>query len=195
MKVKEAIELIKNSPMDGQSDYQRLCQLFRQECDDRIQSRVHKSKPTQSLVEGVIKEVKDWVVKVSEGIELSDEEKESILKYEPETVYAKYRLIEPKAEKQIKDMQRAYLMGRPPIEALTNEGLNAITSMILGSMVADVTKLVDKPFCPYGVAARFCPKQETYSDSRKGLPTSVDDIQFFCTIDPANCDWKGAKDE
>lgn len=54
-------------------------------------------------------------------------------------------------------------------------------------------QLSDKPICPHGVKARFCPHHETLYDTRKTpIPTSVEQLQFYCNADPEKCDWKGA---
>ncbi|GAJ21262.1 hypothetical protein ES708_10569 [subsurface metagenome] len=52
-------------------------------------------------------------------------------------------------------------------------------------------RLSNKAICPYGVDARHCKSQETLYDSRIGIPTSVEQLQFYCNADPEKCDWEG----
>jgi len=195
MKVKEAVAELANSPSEDL--YRNITKLYREESYARIKLRSHGNKPSQSLIEGVVDEMDDWISKVAKGMGLSDEAISS-LGTDRAAIFIEYKLLEPKAEKQLVSMRKAYLRGQMPIEVLTEEGLKAISDTMIGKLMQEARQyeakaLLDKPVCPHGVEARFCKHQESYFDKRIGLPRYVEDIQFFCVLKdgPEKCDWKG----
>lgn len=218
MKAKEAIELIKKEAEDEEGLYKGLCEMMQYEIEARIKLRSHGKNPTDNLVSGVIDEVGDWGQKVGRGLDLDDKTIETAVHSERGAGFAKYRMVDLIAAKQMKQMRRAYLSGKAPIEVLTKEGLDAIGEMMIGRMMQEARELVDgeegpsigraqhakianelglsdKPFCPYGIEARHCKNCETlYSPTKEApFPTCVEQLQFFCKADPKKCDWEGKK--
>lgn len=189
MKVKEAIVHLMG--IEEKDLYKSMVQLYRDESEARIKLRAHDAKPTQGLVDSIMSEMEHWITQVARGVGLEDETLKTLLG-ERGVLYAKYRMIDPVAAKQLLKMRHAYQRGQAPIEVLTTEGLEAIGNMMVGQMVQSAREATekmypDRPLCPHGVKARFCEKQESFS---REIPQSVEDVQFYCKIDPEKCDWK-----
>jgi hypothetical protein len=201
MKVKEAIEKYHNS-----TDLRKeLNDLFYNECVSRVNLRLHNKnpnynpiKPTYNLIDGVIKEVSDWLIKVANGVSFDRKELAGIIKWQKEAILAKFGIANPAAERQIRAMKTAYQFGVAPINVLTETGLEAVSGMILGEISAEARKFdelekrrkefaakLDRTFCNYGIAKRECPNQETYSMVGT-LPKSVEDLVFVCKLDKCN---------
>lgn len=198
MKVKKAVEKLKAEPSEDL--HRNLAKLYGEEAHSRIALRSHGASPSKSLVEGVMKEMDDWIVKVAQGVGLNVKTI-TALKTERSAIFTAHGMLDPEAETQMARLRRAYQRGHDPFEVLTKDGLDAMTNMAMGQMMQQAREYGVKlrpgsPFCPRGVEARFCKHQESYFDSQKGLPSGVKDIQFYCTLEggPEKCDWKEAKD-
>lgn len=134
MKVPEGIKKV-NSSSEGEV-YQRLVELYREESEARLKLRSHGGQVTVSLVESITKEMEDWITKVAKGTGLPNEHLKILLGCRGE-IFAKYKLVDPVAQNQLDKMRSAYQRGIAPIEVLTKEGLDAISSMILGRIIQD----------------------------------------------------------
>lgn len=136
MKIKEAIEKYHGS-FDLPSN---MHDLFYNECLSRIALRSHggKIKVTRILVDGVIKEVSEWFAKVADGVKFDKEKLAGIVDYQEQAVYAKFHITDAKADIQLKAMRAAYQSGIPPILALTPDGLDAVSKMMLGQIASEI---------------------------------------------------------
>lgn len=193
MKAKEAIRLIQSQASESEP-WPLLVKLYRSEADERILRRSAGKKLTQNIVVGIADEMGQWIELVARGVDLEEEKIKLLVDSQRGDLLAKYRVMDPRAEKQMKDMRTAFLQGKHPGDVLTGEGLDAITGMMLGSITRDVREYYQhkgEP-CLHGIEARFCMYQETYSGSRGVLPKSTEDLYFVCTIKPENCSWKKA---
>jgi len=196
VKMKEAHSLL--AQYNSEELYHQACQLYREESDGRIALRAHSKEPTGGIVQSVVDEMKDWFRKVAVGLAWEDSEvPENIIGWESSAIYVKYRMVDAQIEDYRKRTRLEVLRGTPLplLEAMKPGDLDALSGMILAQIRQDACRYLEleekrkrfaeklgKPICPYGVEERFCPRQESYSMA-EGLPTSVNDLVFVCTVD------------
>ena len=143
MKAKDAIRIMSSRCQTDDDKFRGLSAMFVSEVDERVMLRTHGRGVTSELLTGVINEVSDWAKKVGRGIEMKEESIEFVVRSERGAAFVKYSQFDPKAAKQIEEMRHAYRSGRPPIVALTSEGLDAIGSMMVASLVKSARQYVD----------------------------------------------------
>jgi hypothetical protein len=196
MKVNEAVEVIKNMPMGRENDTNgKLSDLFYNECISRTELRTHGKQPTMNLIEGVIKEVTEWFGKVVDGCGVERIKVMHIPEHQQNTVYAKYKMMNPRATKEVKKMRLAYQLGIHPLEVLTKDGLEAIGDSMLGNISASFrvyelnndkrkayAESIKRTYCPLNEMARDCENQETFLMNKEKMPT-VEDCVFVCKLD------------
>lgn len=192
MKVVEGKKLLEG--YSGEELYKQGCKLFRGEVDSLIALRSSGSKPTKGVVESAIIQVKDWFIKVANGLPWPESgTPENIISWETGRIWVEYGFLDPKIEHYRKRANLEMWKGTPVplLEALTPEALDAIGSMMLGSMQVaasrylkreEFAKKMGKRLCPYNEKERFCKYQSTYS-MVEGIPTCVEDCVFICSID------------
>ncbi len=192
MKVKEARGLLEGYSEEGL--YQQARKLFREEIDNLITLRSHGKTPSRGVIESSINQVKDWFLKVSEGLDWPRVNMpKDIISWESGDVWVEYGILDPKVDDYRKRTRLEMLKGTPmpAFEALTPESLNAMSSMMLGQIKASATlylkmeefaKGMGKRACLFGAEERHCPHQETYS-MIEGIPTNTSDLVFVCTTD------------
>jgi len=196
VKAQEAHKLLEG--YIGDALCQEACKLYRQEVDNLISARSHGKLPTSGLIDGAIKQVNDWFMKVAKGLPWDIPDLPGkIIEWERDDVWVKHNIIDPILLKWRKGTQREILKGTPlPILAAMKPGfLEAASSMMMANIrkgfkeyeeLEKKRKLLaakmGKKVCPFGVDKRFCEHQETYSLAGD-IPTSIDQLVFVCKID------------
>lgn len=192
MKVKEGRKLLEG--YSGEELYQQGCKLFHSEVDNLVALRSRGSKPTKGVIESAIIQVKDWFIKVANGLPWSESGiPENIISWESGRIWVKYGIVNPEVERY-RDRARGEIMrgtSLPILEALTPEALDTISSMMLAQLQASASlglkreefaKRMGERLCPYNEKERFCQYQLTYS-MVEAIPLHIEDCAFVCTID------------
>ncbi len=197
MKVKEARELL--AQYSGDELYKKAHELFRQEVDNLIALRWHSGEsPSAQNLEGVLDQVSGWFRKVSPGLAWSDDQiAENLIVWERGEVYAHYKVLDPKLIKWRDRVGKERRKGKPftILDVMKEGDLEAASAFMLGRIVDDAKKwkteeekrkafldnLGKKP-CLYGVDARDCPFQQSFSMVE--LPRATSDIASACELEP-----------
>jgi len=198
VKVKEARELLDPAVLSGNSLYQRASKLFQEETETRIKLRSHGKPVTRGIVESVLPEIITWFRKATEGLPFSEPgTPEQIIEWETGRTWVRHKLVDPRIEELRKRTRLEMLKGTrfPAFAALTQDSLDAASSMMLAQMQEDfkgVSEALEKErvlakemgmeSCPWRVEARHCEHCKSYSIAESSLPTSILNVAFLCSL-------------
>lgn len=192
MKVGEGKELLQG--YSGELLYSMGKELFRSETKNLITLRSHGKEPSRGVIESALFQVKDWFLKVAEGLPWpGDGTAKNIISWESGRIWVEYGFLDPKIEGYRKRARLEMLKGTPfpLLEALTPEALDSISSMMFANIQVSINlhdkreefaKKMGKKVCPLGEKERFCKYQSTYS-LVEGIPMNIGELVFICNID------------
>ena len=145
MKVKEARNRL--SDYRGDELWQEARDLYRQEIDFRIQARSYGKPPSRGTIEGVLKEMRQWMRQAGKGLYWGmDSTLNLLIESEVADTWVRYEIIDPRVDDYAKRVRFQMLRGSPlpGLQAMTTEHLNALSHMAMAQISREVQQLSEK---------------------------------------------------